>query len=211
MKYLKTIYLLLCCTLALAACSDDDENSASGALSITTPAYTNVGYNKATLSANISGTEGVNIVKRGFCYGTASHPDIYDTTSEVRGSEISTTLTGLTPQTRYYVRAFVTLYNEEPRYSEETSFTTPAETLSDELAAYEAPTYVDDYTSFSAWSNRYDWNLANVHDPTVMKADDGYYYMYQTDASYGNAHSGNGHFTHGVPKTSSTGSTWEQP
>lgn len=34
MKYLKTIYLLLCCTLALAACSDDDENSASGALSI---------------------------------------------------------------------------------------------------------------------------------------------------------------------------------
>ena len=182
MKYLKTIYLLLCCTLALAACSDDDENSASGALSITTPAYTNVGYNKATLSANISGTEGVNIVKRGFCYATASHPDIYDTTSEVRGSEISTTLTGLTPQTTYYVRAFVTLYNEEPRYSEETSFTTPAETLSDELAAYEAPTYVDDYTSFSAWSNRYDWNLANVHDPTVMKADDGYYYMYQTDA-----------------------------
>ena len=136
----------------------------------------------------------MNIVKRGFCYATASHPDIYDTTSEVRGSEISTTLTGLTPQTTYYVRAFVTLYNEEPRYSEETSFTTPAETLSDELAAYEAPTYVDDYTSFSAWSNRYDWNLANVHDPTVMKADDGYYYMYQTDASYGNAHSGNGHF-----------------
>ena len=46
MKYLKTIYLLLCCTLALAACSDDDENSASGALSITTPAYTNVDTTK---------------------------------------------------------------------------------------------------------------------------------------------------------------------
>ena len=27
-----------------------------------------------------------------------------------------------------------------------------------------------------------------------MKADDGYYYMYQTDASYGNAHDGHGHF-----------------
>ena len=62
MKYLKTIYLLLCCMLALAACSDDDENSASGALSITTPAYTNVGYNKVTLSANMIGTEGVNMV-----------------------------------------------------------------------------------------------------------------------------------------------------
>ena len=46
MKYLKTIYLLLCCTLALAACSDDDENSASGALSITTPAYRMWGITK---------------------------------------------------------------------------------------------------------------------------------------------------------------------
>ena len=27
-----------------------------------------------------------------------------------------------------------------------------------------------------------------------MKTDDGYYYMYQTDASYGNAHEGHGHF-----------------
>ena len=27
MKYLKTIYLLLCCTLALAACSDDRTRS----------------------------------------------------------------------------------------------------------------------------------------------------------------------------------------
>jgi hypothetical protein len=44
------------------------------------------------------------------------------------------------------------------------------------------------------WANRGSWNLANVHDPTVMKADDGYYYMYQTDASYGNAMDGNGHF-----------------
>lgn len=59
---------------------------------------------------------------------------------------------------------------------------------------YIAPTYDDDYTSITAWNNRSQWNLANVHDPTVMKADDGYYYMYQTDASYGNAHLNHGHF-----------------
>src|SRR5574344_194767 len=60
--------------------------------------------------------------------------------------------------------------------------------------SYVAPTYKDDYTSIAAWTNRASWNLANVHDPTVMKADDGYYYMYQTDASYGNSHVGHGHF-----------------
>ena len=66
--------------------------------------------------------------------------------------------------------------------------------LAEQLAVYVAPTYNDDYTSIASWDNRSKWNLANVHDPTVVKADDGYYYMYQTDASYGNAHLGHGHF-----------------
>ena len=66
--------------------------------------------------------------------------------------------------------------------------------VDEQLASYVAPTYNDDYTSIASWDNRSKWNLANVHDPSVMKADDGYYYMYQTDASYGNAHSGHGHF-----------------
>ncbi len=73
----------------------------------------------------------------------------------------------------------------------------PAElidSIATKLADYKCPTYVDDYTSMSDWANRSKWNLANVHDPTVMLAEDGYYYMYQTDASYGNAHANNGHF-----------------
>jgi beta-xylosidase len=74
-----------------------------------------------------------------------------------------------------------------------TTPTTPSSSV-DQLANYTAPTYNDDYTSLASWENRSKWNLANVHDPSVMKADDGYYYMYQTDASYGNAHSGHGHF-----------------
>jgi beta-xylosidase len=54
--------------------------------------------------------------------------------------------------------------------------------------------FVDNYVDIAGWENRKKWNLANVHDPSVMLADDGYYYMYQTDASYGNAHTGHGHF-----------------
>lgn len=56
-----------------------------------------------------------------------------------------------------------------------------------------APTYADDYLSIASWDNRSEWNLANVHDPTVVY-DGEYYYMYSTDASYGNAHEGHGHF-----------------
>ena len=67
-------------------------------------------------------------------------------------------------------------------------------TMAERLAAYKAPNYNDDYRKNSGWDKRSSWNLANVHDPTVMRADDGYYYMYQTDASFGNVHNGNGHF-----------------
>jgi arabinan endo-1,5-alpha-L-arabinosidase len=55
------------------------------------------------------------------------------------------------------------------------------------------PDYPDDYSAIASWSNRNKWNLANVHDPSVAYFD-GYYYLYATDASYGNAHEGHGHF-----------------
>ena len=76
---------------------------------------------------------------------------------------------------------------------EELSDLSPS-TSSMRLSTYSAPSYPDDYASIAGWEQRGVWNLANVHDPTVMKADDGYYYMYQTDASYGNSMDSHGHF-----------------
>lgn len=58
---------------------------------------------------------------------------------------------------------------------------------------FKGPTYADNYTPIGGWENRLQWNLANVHDPSVIK-DGEYFYMYQTDASYGNASFGHGHF-----------------
>ncbi len=66
--------------------------------------------------------------------------------------------------------------------------------LQERMDSYKAPTYRDYYRDISSWAQRSQWNLANVHDPSVMLAEDGYYYMYTTDASFGNAHNGHGHF-----------------
>ncbi len=63
----------------------------------------------------------------------------------------------------------------------------------DIITDFTAPTYPDDYSPIASWSSRSQWNLANVHDPSVVY-DGEYYYMYSTDASYGNAHVGHGHF-----------------
>jgi arabinan endo-1,5-alpha-L-arabinosidase len=63
----------------------------------------------------------------------------------------------------------------------------------DTLTTFTIPAYADDYSMIASWANRNDWNLANVHDPSVAWYN-GYYYMYGTDASYGNEAVGHGHF-----------------
>lgn len=69
----------------------------------------------------------------------------------------------------------------------------PKKDVTDTIKNFTIPTYADDYSSISSWANRDKWNLANVHDPSVAYYN-GYYYMYGTDASYGNAAEGHGHF-----------------
>ena len=46
---------------------------------------------------------------------------------------------------------------------------------------YKAPDYADDYSAIASWDYHVQWNLANIHDPSVAYYD-GYYYMYGTDA-----------------------------
>lgn len=69
----------------------------------------------------------------------------------------------------------------------------PGEEKSDPDPEWSIPAYADDYSAIASWANRNQWNLANVHDPSVAYYN-GYYYMYGTDASYGNEHEGHGHF-----------------
>ena len=71
-------------------------------------------------------------------------------------------------------------------------YVNPGSKLKTDVVITDGQNLNDDYTNIADWSNRFKWNLANVHDPSVVLADDGYYYMYQTDASYGNAHVGEG-------------------
>jgi len=65
--------------------------------------------------------------------------------------------------------------------------------VNEQAISYTAPSYADDYSSISSYANRAIWNLGNVHDPTVVKCGT-YWYMYGTDASYGNVLNGYGHF-----------------
>lgn len=200
MKISPWIFFLSSSILLLTqGCSSENSEPDPGettTVSISTPTVSEVTESKAVITATITTNASSAIIKKGICYDTQSNPTISDRTVEMSsaGLSINLTMSNLEPETQYYVRAFVTVANGSPVYSSETSFKTTAHSTTSELDSYVAPTYPDNYVNLADWNKRNEWNLANVHDPTVVLAEDGYYYMYQTDASYGDAHTAGGHF-----------------
>lgn len=194
-QHYKWFSLLVICALLFGACSDDDKDFGEQGVIIEAPVVSEVTSYSVQLQATLAAASDVTLGKRGFCYSTQANPDIYSSTVVATGNEnFSATIDGLTINTTYYVRAFVSIYNGGVAYSPQIEVLTGEGSLDEQLAQYKAPTYADNYASISAWDKRDQWNLANVHDPSVVLAEDGYYYMYQTDASYGNVHVGHGHF-----------------
>ena len=195
MKKVSYLLISLLLFLAFTACTDGLENkeyNSDNGIVASAPVVSAKTESSLTLTSSVSGDVN-NVVKMGFCYSiNAQTPTIKDNVVEA-DENFSATITELKGSTTYYVRAYV-YGNSRYSYSEAISATTDDQSFDEQLENYVAPDYVDDYTSISAWSNRDQWNLSNVHDPSVVLAEDGYYYMYQTDASYGNAHTEGGHF-----------------
>ena len=202
---------LLLATLVLAACGGGGEDiveptptptpsTPKGTVTITAPQVSDILTTSVTVRGQVTASSGLNVTNRGFCYSTSPNPTTGDKYVTVQLNDMLATITGLAAGTTYYIKGFAE-YRElgseasviYTAYSDVTTFTT-AENGGSDLDSYVAPTYADDYRSFADWAKRSQWNLANVHDPSVVLADDGYYYMYQTDASYGNAHTAGGHF-----------------
>lgn len=202
MKFNKILLLSALASAAavgFTACDDDDDFSIAepvAGYTVNTPVVVESATTYVSLSATFDGRSGARYTKAGFCYTAGSAPTIYDSSvaGTVDGNTVTATVSGLSTNVEYTFRAFVVEYGGDVIYSQPVTVFTGAGDLSEELAKWKAPEYPDYYIPLAGWDSRASWNLANVHDPTVMFADDGYYYMYQTDASYGNAHAGHGHF-----------------
>ena len=192
MKKLLLFWIFLSVLFVFAACSDSNDDAGSGNVAIGIPEITATTTGSLTVTSSVSGNTS-QIVKKGFCYSVKTqNPTIKDNVVDAN-ENFSATISGLTPNTSYYIRAYV--YGDSRyTYSDALTATTENQSIDEQLENYVAPTYVDNYVDIAGWEQRDKWNLANVHDPTVVLAEDGYYYMYQTDASYGNAHTAGGHF-----------------
>lgn len=191
MKKLSFLFISLLTAFAFAGCTDGLDNveyNPSNGVVLSAPVSGTATSSSLTVTSTMTGNVGV-VLKKGFCYSAnVQNPTIKDNVVDA-DDNFSATITGLMGGTTYYIRAYV--YGDS-RYVYSETFTVTTSVPS--LEEYVAPPYADNYVDIAAWSNRGQWNLANVHDPSVVLAEDGYYYMYQTDASYGNAHLAGGHF-----------------
>jgi len=94
---------------------------------LTTTIASNITINTATTGGDITSNGGADVTSRGVCWATASQPVISGShTSDNKGNGIfSSNLTGLTPGTPYFVRAYAT--NEAgTAYGNEITFSTIA-------------------------------------------------------------------------------------
>ena len=188
----KLLFLSIFVPVLFAACSDNDDDIENGNVIVGTPEITATTATSLTVSSSVAGS--INqVIKKGFCYSVnTQNPTIKDNVVDA-DEHFSATISGLMGNTSYYIRAYV-YGNSRYTYSDALTATTESQSIDEQLKNYVAPTYADYYVGIDGWNQRNEWNLANVHDPTVVLAEDGYYYMYQTDASYGNAHTAGGHF-----------------
>lgn len=96
---------------------------------VSTVSISNITSTTASSGSNITSLGGGTIFARGVCWSTSTGPTILDSltsdATSVNPDTVSATLSGLTPSTLYYVRAYAT-NNEGTSYGEELIFTTLA-------------------------------------------------------------------------------------
>ena len=104
--------------------------SATAVPTLSTTAITSIAQTTASGGGNITSDGGASVTVRGVCWNTSHNPDITNSkTSGGTGTGIFTSsLTGLTTNTTYYVRAYAT-NSVGTAYGNEQTFTTAAATL----------------------------------------------------------------------------------
>ena len=93
---------------------------------------------KATVTGNVTATGGAYVTHRGVCWSTAQNPTLNDShTDDGNGLGVFTShITGLTPDTTYYVRAYATnsvgtAYGEQQSFTTRSAFYCGTDTLTD--------------------------------------------------------------------------------
>ena len=115
---------------------------------LTTTAAYSIGSTFATSGGNITNDGGSTVIARGICWDVTVNPDLTSshTTDGGGTGSFSSSLTGLTPNTNYHIRAYATnsigtAYGSDLNFSTSTGVgIIPAETTAENISIYPNPT-----------------------------------------------------------------------
>jgi len=124
MKNYFTVLILSFLTLSCSS-NDDSDNSNATLPTLTTAAITSIETTTAISGGIISSDGASNVTSRGICWSTTTNPTTADSkTSDGTGTgNFVSNLTGLLPNTTYYVRAYAT-NSVGTAYGNQVSFST---------------------------------------------------------------------------------------
>ena len=147
---MKKLFLLFVILISINSCNKRQVDTTSSAVpDITTSTIDNITETTATTGGNITDDGGSQITVSGICYSTTPNPttaDNYTTDGITTTGTFTSNITGLQPNTTYYVRAYATNSNGTS-YGNEEQFTTLANTTTTPTITTTTPTNITSTTA----------------------------------------------------------------
>ena len=129
-------------------CIRDEGNNTSYVPSVTTTEVSDITESTAICGGNVISNGNATVTARGVCWSTSHNPTLNDshTTDGSGTGSFTSSITGLTPNTTYYVRAYAT-NSVGTAYGNEESFSTS--TASGPIVDYELMGFIDNTTDLN--------------------------------------------------------------
>ena len=153
---------------------------------VTTKSVTNITTTSAKSGGNVTATGGAAVTARGVCWSTSPNPTVSDshTTNGSGTGSFTSSMTGLSPNTTYYVRAYAK-NSVGTSYGAQKTFTTSCNTVTVSIAGNTTIDYGGSTTLTASGTSSYIWSNGGTNASIMVSPTSTTTYTVTGTNSYG--------------------------